>query len=83
MHLKAASAIGIHEIGEYVAKTVCVLFSAFSLQYVARRSSLLILEVSEKFNTFKINSSNINEVISPVLNFFFFLRSDFTSTKKH
>ena len=78
MHLKAASAIGIHEIGEYVAKTVCVLFSAFSLQYVARRSSLLILEVSEKFNTFKINSSNINEVISPVLNFFFF-----TSTKKH
>ena len=82
MHLKAASAIGIHEIGEYVAKTVCVLFSAFSLQYVARRSSLLILEVSEKFNTFKINSSNINEVISPVLNFFFFSQVQ-KSTKKH
>ena len=30
----------------------------------------------------KINfSSNINEVIRPVLNFLFFLRSDFTSTK--
>ena len=87
MHLKAASAIGIHEIGEYVAKTVCVLFSAFSLQYVARRSSLLILEVSEKFNTFKINSSNINEVISPVLNFFFFFYDQISqvqkSTKKH
>ena len=26
-------------------------------------------------------SSNINEVIRPVLNFLFFLRSDFTSTK--
>ena len=86
MHLKAASAIGIHEIGEYVAKTVCVLFSAFSLQYVATRSSLLIFEVSEKFNTFKINSSNINEVISPVLNFFFFydqISQVQKSTKKH
>ena len=28
------------------------------------------------------NSSNINQVIRPVLNFFF-LRQDFTSTKKH
>ena len=82
MHLKAASAIGIHEIGEYVAKTVCVLFSAFSLQYVATRSSLLIFEVSEKFNTFKINSSNINEVIRPVLNFFFFFTIRFHKYKK-
>ena len=28
-------------------------------------------------------SSNINGVIRPFLNFFFFLQKDFTSTKKH
>ena len=29
------------------------------------------------------NSSNINDVIRTVLNVFFFLRKDFTRTKKH